>query len=306
MANFNWVLLFLATSWIGVSSTAITIHDPKTNLTSIASNYSQTNGSLIIFVTTAYLDLKSAVKFQGLDYVQIQGVNLDTTIKCLSGVSAGLIFIQTQHVEMKLLRFVDCGVVEEYNYRHVSFNRAEMVLFNSALHIVFSQHVHISNMSISNSQGTGLLLAYNSGHTEVHYSNFTGNRLYYRTGTAIGGGGVYLLIQNNLWGSQFLFQHCVFENNTADNTANYSYIFADQFGNPVKGRGRGGGIFVNIHNNVRANTVTLSHCNISSNMALVGGGLSVEIEGEGVGQNCVTVEHSHITGNGCVSQGSSV
>ncbi len=295
MACLLFLSFFIISQFSGGSGEVIIVESQATLADAVA-NYTKPNGSLEILISTTHLEVDSVVTFQELNYTLMQGVDTVTTIKC-SSERAGFIFTRTRHVELKLLSFVGCAAIKEYLY-----NGNRSVLFSSALHIVFTQSVYISNISILESRGTGMLLAYNSRCTEVYHSNFTGNRLLdeqQKQRKAIGGGGVYLYIQNTLKESRFYFENCVFKNNTAENTDNYTYIFADKFGEAITGRGRGGGVFINIDTNVHKNTVTLSHCVITENFGHIGSGLSAEVEGEETSHNSIVVEYSNITHNGC-------
>lgn len=295
--NWSVFLLLLSSLWNGGYLLIITIDDGNTNLTDVVA---RENGSNLQLNILTDLVLDSTVHFTDLNSSMLQGLHSIITITC-SSEAAGFIFMRTQSVELRNLNLFGCAVLHTYCYPGGSLT------FSSALHIVSANHVCISDVSIDSSPGAGLLLAYNSGISTVSHSNFTNNRLVggdEKKGI-LGGGGVYLHVENSAPHSQFHFNNCNFRNNVAENTPDYSYIFVDTAGESINGRGRGGGIFVNLRDMVFNNTVIISECSFVDNIGFVGSGISAEIENKNSSSNTILVEDCEIIHNGYVGNGSS-
>ena len=304
-------MLVLVTVWLlistqGGSCATFNINDAAdlqqlvlncTNSAAMSTTSSNSSCDSLTLHLTSDLQLDSPVIFT-LYSISIQGEGGIRTISCTAS-NSGLVFHGTSHVEMRAVTLIGCATVRSYPYSDTN----QTYVITSALHIVLTRYVSLSNVTVTRSPGMGLLLAYNNIMTNITDCNFIGNRLpnsaESAVGNALGGGGVYLYIQDSVPHSQFLFDHCVFSDNTADNTQNYSYLFVNESGNPIEGRGRGGGILINTRSNVFNNTIMLTRCQVENNSAFLGSGVSVEIEQENSSNNHVLVVESQIVQNGC-------
>ena len=237
------------------------------------------------------LQLDSSVTFHNLTYTSIQGANRTMTLTCTS-TGAGLVFSNTQHVEMNSLVLVNCAVVR--NYFSLDFYQA----FSSAVHIVESQHVLMNSVSIVDSLGTGLLLLYAGGMVNITACHFTAN--YLPEKQLYGGGGVYVHTGPTQPDSQFHFTNCTFAHNIADNSPNYTYLFVDEDGDSISGRGRGGGMFVNLRRHTVNSSTTITGCSFINNTGFLGSGLSAEIEHERARGNNISVRDTVFEQNGCL------
>ena len=237
------------------------------------------------------LQLDFPVTFHNLTYTSIQGANRTMTLTCTS-TGAGLVFSNTQHVEMNSLVLVNCAVVR--NYSNLDFYQA----FSSAMHIVESQHVLMNSVSIVDSLGTGLLLLYAGGMVNITACHFTANNLPEKQ--LYGGGGVYLHTGPTQPDSQFHFTNCTFAHNIADNSPNYTYLFVDEDGDSISGRGRGGGMFVNLRRHTVNSSTTITGCSFINNTGFLGSGLSAEIEHERARGNSISVRDTVFEQNGCL------
>ena len=249
-------------------------------------------------VLHTHLQLDSPVTFHNLTYTSIQGANRTVTLTCTT-TGAGLVFSNTQHIQLRSLKLVGCAVIKNYTVRRLINGLDETLTYSGALHIEETENVSISNVDIVASPGVGILLINNSGLTSITDCNFKANKLPESLGHQYGGGGVYLYIRRSLPESEFLFSNCTFVGNIAANTINISYVYVDEFGDLISGRGRGGGIFVTIQRNVSNVTVVVSDCFFAHNSAFGGGGLSAEMEHGYARNNVMLVRSSVFLHNGC-------
>ena len=262
--------------------------DSDTDLSAAVANISH-NGTVEIELHTD-LVLDSPIIFHSLNLSSLQGVGAVFTLTCFAR-NAGLVFNQTQTVLVSNVRLVGCAVLQRVY---------QSQQFSSAVFIVGSMHVQISSISIEFSPGTGLILNSNHVMVNISHSNFMHNYLGQDIPDGVyGGGGVYLNIFSNTPHSRFHFYNCSFEGNVAENTVRYLYIFTDEVGESVNGVGRGGGIFVNMRENVIDNSVTISKCHFINNTGFLGSGLSLEIEKENAMQNSILIVDCEIVENGC-------
>lgn len=280
------VLLFL--HFPAVKCEVLTVVDSGTDLPAAIANIPH-NGTIEIELHTD-LVLDSPIIFHSLTLSSLQGVGAVFTLTCSAG-DAGLVFNQTHTVLVSNVRLVGCAVLQRVY-------RAQ--LFSSAVFIVGSTHVQISSVSIESSPGTGLVLNSNHGIFNMSHSNFMDNRLRQSVPNGVyGGGGVYLNIYSNTPHTRYQFHNCSFEGNVAENTGRYLYIFTDEAGESVNGIGRGGGIFVNMREDVLDNSIIISSCRFINNTAFLGSGISLEIEKANSLQNSILIVDCEIVENGC-------
>ena len=287
----TWIVLVLVLLVLSAEGSTLDVtFDQFTNLTQVIDNLSK-GDDVFINIETDRLPLDEVLLFNNFNSTTLQGEADGSNIICTAR-NAGLVFRNIDVVQLKDLKMSGCAAILLYSMN---------ITFSSAIHILQCSHVSISRLTIEDSQGSALLLAFVKKGTNVSDSNFTNNRLA-RSDTpedVLGGGGIYLYISQSTPDSIFLFYNCTFKNNIAKNTREYSYIFTDPSGKPISGRGRGGGMFVNIRNTVYNNSVILSRCLFVENSAYIGAGLSAEIEYDDSMANKILVEHSSFLHNGC-------
>jgi predicted outer membrane repeat protein len=294
-----FLAVLLQLLWSGATSPPLNIS--TTNLTSgVQLGLEQANATLHINLLLDEYVLDSAVMFNDtLQAVSVKGMKGGSAIICPGRhTDAGLLFHGVLTVQLSNLRLHGCAAVWRYPY-----SNSRTLVIRSALHIITTQAVTLSNITIETSPGTGILLAYNNGTTYISDSKFLGNRLQLDRDNdeevVFGGGGVYLWMSQVAPASSFLFTDCEFRDNIAANTGNYTYVFAAVSGAPVSGRGRGGGMFINLRGEVEINNITLLRCHFINNSAFLGSGLSVEVEDDHTRHNTIIVEESKFVENGC-------
>ena len=291
------VLLLAVVLWTTAGGGCLTLNVSSDHdlITAVTRGLAQANGSLHINLLTDVV-LDSPIMFVGLQSCWVEGVGGVRLLTCPRGHNAGLLFQGTAAVSLTDLTLSGCAAVQQYPFSGGS------VMFSSALHIVTTQHVYLSRVTIEASPGAGLLMAQNSGVTNVSNCHFLSNRMQHSAGQAtsvFGGGGVYLQISHIALNSRVVFSDCVFRDNVAGNTRDQSYVFADGSDSPVGGRGRGGGMFVNQQESVKNSTTTLERCHFINNLAFLGSGLSLEVEHSNSLHNSILIKNCWFTANGC-------
>ena len=230
--------------------------------------------------------------FTNLQNIRLSGSLLSTrpTIKCTDDfdTDTGISFIQIKNLTIEYLNIIGCGI------KHTSSstsNNGEFITHLNALYVQNSTDLLVSNVNISNSNGTGLSIVDTNGTINIIDSFFSNNILTIpaELGTILsGGGGIYIeytecapgvrgcsshyKFANN---SIIIIENCVFERNHAlydftnsltANLDNRAYI----------GFGAGGGLSLQ-SNGQEKNTfvrATIVSSNFSNNGANNGGGLS--------------------------------
>ena len=250
----------------------------------------------IVFMSGIY-QLNKTYTFSDLQNVKFSGslIGSPSTIKCStdnkdSDVNSGIAFIQAKNLTIKDLNIIDCGM------KHVSTSISkdgDFVIHLSTLYIQNSTNLLVSNVNISNSNGTGLSIVDTNGTINIINSFFGNNRVTVPVELSTilsGGGGIYIeytecapgvrgcnssdyLFANN---SVIVIENCVFEQNHALYNLSSS-LTATLDNRTYIGFGAGGGLSLQFNGQEKDvfiyATVVLS--NFSNNEANNGGGLSL-------------------------------
>ena len=252
------------------------------------------SGCVRITIKTTELQLRTNVTFSRLESLTISGdPDLNTTVSCQGGDSAGLAFSDLAALTIRKLTIAHCGAILNTYY-------------SSAVTILHSRDVIIESLIVSKSKGIGLMIIdHQGGFIQIESSNFLENKIpindhkYSEIG---GGGGVYVggFEQDPSESISMMFVNCTFKENIA-NTEHYDYLYTDDLGIPVTGYGLGGGAAILLERGLTNIDVVFSNCTFTKNEAFKGGGLVIDIGGkDSVTRNItVTVEASVFEGNGC-------
>ena len=252
--------------------------------------------------------------FEHIDGIMISG-SAATTVNCAN--DSGFSFIYSSHIVISGIEFIGCGQLQNSTSytSDTSFS-----LFYVGLYFLYCRDVNLTEVSVSHSQATGIVL-YNIIGTNILDTLTVSNNIFTTDREMEGsGGGVYIeysycvpsghesgiidcLSQgisnvdidytNN---SSFLITNSSFTNNQA----NISDTITSTFILPSKQNhapfGRGGGFSVFFKGNASNNSITVTDCTFNSNRALWGGGLFVEFQ-DSAFKNNFTITSSHLLNN---------
>ena len=235
-----------------------------------------------ININTTRLKLTSSVNFTTLESLTISGESgIIVNIICVAGrnTSAGVVVSDIfGTVTLNSLNLTFCGHV----YRNGS------TTLQSAITILYCKNVQLNELIISKSRGLGLTILYHQGgRVNINSTILVENILpqEYVSSSILGGGGVYILLNQNRHGHLlyspsliFQFNNCTLENNIA-HTFNYNFGNTNNQGKVEKGYGRGGGIYLSVRNGLRNIYISFSNCKFIGNHAFVGGGIYVKVFG---------------------------
>ena len=234
------------------------------------------------------------------------------TVFCKNN-GAGLGFFNSSSISFVNVRIVGCGAV----HNSTSRGRESFSEFQVALYFLFCTEVVMENVSITQSNGTGLVMYSTVGQNKFTACYFTENTP--KNGSTFGGGGgggvnvefLYCVpgntdcFQDNFTPSNdyssnanYLFDRCYFSNNNAK-TDNF---IGDSFVTPAGGHsvalGRGGGLsllFKGLANNIN---VTIKDSHFLSNKADWGAGMEALFE-DNSSNNSVEIVSSYFINNSC-------
>lgn len=236
---------------------------------------------------------------------QLIGSDVYPTIKC-PAFGMGFHFRDIQNLRIAHLELSKCGFMQYYNQDKFS----DQFELHAALYLVHCNNVGIENVIISKSQGTGAILLNTRGEVTIANSTFVRNEpAVGQSPAAKGGGGLYIELGNqavNQSKSQlstmgkYVIQNCFFVKNNATSTINIRSPFLpkSRFDPSSKHSGKGGGIFISIHDNNNRHRLKISNCTFDKNTALSGGGIFVQFSSSPK-NNTVIIDNSHFLKNKC-------
>lgn len=283
---FLWLLvplLSLAKGGPGETFEYVLDCDPRTDahcqslmLHQIARNLTESDSlSAIIKISTSQLQLTDVVKFHDLESVRISGIN--TTISCTSQ-NSGFVFGNISRLTIDSISLANCGGQVETLISGIT----------AALSLLQCKDVNVSNLQVSKSNGIGLtIMDHQGGTVQISSSNFTENVASEchdpQCGVMQRGGGVFIMGggfgQEPSLSSVYKFHDCLFTKNTVNTNFPYSTFHSTLLTNTKELRPhQGGGVSLVFDNGVTDIEAVFTQCTFLENYAIVGGGLSVEIE----------------------------
>ena len=265
----------------------------------IAENLTE-SGSLdvIIKINTSRLQLMEVVKFDNLESVRISGIN--TIINCTSEES-GLLFSNISRLTIiDSITLTNCG------------GQIEPCGVTAALSLLHCKDINASHLQVSRSKGIGLMIMDHQGGTvQISSSTFTENVASVHRDPQCGerrsGGGVYIISSvlsqepSSSAPHHYNFHDCVFAKNTVNTNFLHSTFSNTILTNTKELRShQGGGISLVFDNGVTNIEAVFTQCTFLENYAIVGGGISVEIESRKDGENIsIIIQDSSFEANGC-------
>ena len=280
-------------------------------LLSTCCNSTNNNSVDINIVESGSYALNVSFTFSNFTKIRLSS-NGTAEIKCPPNVNGsynfdtGLAFIGARKLTIQHLNITGCGM------KHMSsvFFGKHIVL-RSALFILNSTNLLISNINVFDNNGAGLLIYDTNGMVNITDSLFTGNKLkeVENTKYLAGGGGIYIEYTNCTPGvvacdpehnmyhrdSIYIIDNCMFKNNIA--LYNFSHDEPDRLADNVHVYyGVGGGLSVQLHGLAYNNSFLISNNVFDSNEANSGGGLTVDVK-QSASSNTVIISNSSFYNN---------
>ena len=217
-----------------------------------------------------------------------------TIISCVGG-NSGLAFREIDRLLITNVTVTNCSTTnssESIYYHAVCMLRCGDIIF--------------TNVNITGNNATGVsILEHQGGTINFTNCNFIENSIANAevNKRVRGGGGIYIGNFNidPPVPTAYYFVNCLFARNTA-RTRFYHFIFTDELGQTISGFGRGGGVFLAFEHPLTDIYAAFHNCTFLENTGFLGGGLSVEIEGDDkieARNISVIVEDSLFEANGC-------
>ena len=235
---------------------------------------------------------------------ELIGSDMYPTIKCHES-GMGFHFHDIQDLRIAHLKLSKCGFLQYYD----KISDLVEFEFHAAIYLVHCNNVEINNVTISNSQGVGAILLNTHGEVTIVNSTFEKNE---PVGQFFGGGGLYIELgnhaadhsqiesQDNM--GKYVIQNCFFIRNSA--TFNVSHFLSNSSYDTSLNSllGKGGGLFISLHDNNNHHQVKILNCTFDENTALSGGGIFVQFW-DSPKNNTVIIENSHFLKNKCQHAG---
>lgn len=240
----------------------------------------------IIFIKCTFFTLRRLVLFKNIKNVSVYG-RKETTIKCESSdevVSrgSGLAFKHASNLLLSNLIFAGCGGLHKSTSRNMSSN--DSLHFKSSLYFEHCINVTVSQVTVMNSSGLGLVFYDSTGLISIKSSILESNFLPTQFENDLpGGGGIYIEFtpcspgsystncsNGNIGyktGGQYMIQGCDFKLNRAHSLRSYMKQGA------FRTFGQGGGLLILLRGSASKNNFTIKDCTFVGNTALWGGGL---------------------------------
>ena len=268
----------------------------------------QSYSSVDIVLDPGIYNLTSSYNVTNLHHIRISSKN--ATIQCGLSVDdsgTGIAFIRVSNLTIEHVNIIGCGM------RHAStvFGKDKIILVRSALFVQNSTSISLCNMSISNSNGTGLIMYDTNGTVSITETSFINNKLNVTEQGLLtaGGGGIYIHFTNctsglvacdpnsNLYNkhTMYVIDKCIFQNNNASYPLNDSDIGNIPSETSVT-FGSGGGISVWFYGNASNNIIHILHSSFINNSAGLGGGINIRNK-QNAYYNFVKIAHCFFTNN---------
>ena len=233
-------------------------------------------------------------------------------VECQPGT--GLTFTNSDNIKLESVHFHKCSASQ--NSTSWNLSTPHMLKIQVGLYFYNCTNVSMYQVSVIESQATGVIMYDVDGRIEVNSSNFTDNTapVKGKRCSGYGGGGfaieftychpgdskcIHDHYQYNISSpkrnkdTSYVFQNCYFHNNFAcgQKTINNYGAWLLSSNDSHQAIGRGGGLCVYLKGDATNNTITISNCVFEHNHAVFGGGLFVEMEDNSNG-NIVNVSNS--------------
>lgn len=274
-------------------------HGHPANVTIHSGNYTFTLKSMV-----------TRALFQNCSAVSIIGIGDDNiTVNCEE--DAGLFFRGIRSVTIAGVIFNKCGSIR--NSTSINVNSAApktTILLSAALYFIYCKDVTISNVTVMNSNSTGVVMYNTYGNLLVDGSLFENNHNQ-SSKSLLSNGGFYAefvfcnpgivdvdCTQENNSNAHYVFRSNNFSKNYAMDTTEGTLFYLPLETNYYS-FGRGGGLSIVFKGNAHNNNITIDNCNFNHNSASWGGGMLVEFE-DASKFNEVVIRNTNFTNNSVI------
>ncbi len=266
------------------------------------------NNSVRVEIESDSLDLNEMAEFVDFSGLVLTANSSRSTILCARSSDTsnpGLKFVRIQELVIRNLIILNCGSVQESTTTNHTNSSTDITMakMRSAVYILNTTGVELTNVSVCNSTGMGVSVFDTNGIVRFTNSNFSGSGFTVPGDDSCpsypGGNGVYVEFSSctpGVYGSclhphgrnknsSYTFENCRFESNNATTVS----CFYEKYNNPIKedfhGLGRGGGLALTLRSDASNNSFRFSNCVFSRNWAAWGAGLSILL------QDCPLLNH---------------
>ena len=264
---------------------------PSESLEHIASTQTVNQSSVYIRVNVCQLNLNMSVNFSRLSELNIDGeLDLNTKIVCTS--NTGLMFHDIANVVLTNLMIEGCGAAIKASQRHT---------YISAIIVLYGRDMSLTNVTVTNSTGIGLMLhKLKGGVVQIKSSRFQRNTLQdHRNGPLVlGGGGVHIGDLSPSCPITIKFDSCLFKENVA-RTNYHNQLYTNDLGQPAGRYGLGGGVAILLDKRLTDIHIIFTGCTFTKNEAVKGAGLFASIGGVNMRNVLVRVENCVFEENVC-------
>ena len=253
---------------------------------------------IYVNITVSQLQLNATVNFSHLEALIINGdPELSTNIICTKS-NTGLVLYTIGNITLTDIRISYCGAIIRIPPNN---------MYSSAITILHSGDTNVNRVDVIKSKGIGLTILNNHGEfVIIESSHFSENTLPLddsEYADVSGGGGVYIgsFEQDPSNPVTFRFNSCIVEKNMA-HTRSYNHLYTNDLGQPVSGRGLGGGAAILFERALTDIHVIFTGCRFIRNKAFLGAGLASDMGGVAnteMKNISLRVEHSLFEENGC-------
>ena len=212
---------------------------------------------------------------------------------------AGLAFYQSEYIEMRNVSIVGCGAAQNSTSRNPL--SGELITIQVAIFVQSTNNINLTNVEVTNSTGTGLVLYNTTGRVSANDCKFSYNG---PTNNFFGGGALVFESSSDSYPAHFTLEETNFVNNTGDNTANntdFSALVPSNDLDSYFGIGRGGGVSVVFREKAVNNIVQFSGVRLENNKALYGGGVYLALHGN-ASNNTFTMNDCTLINNAAKSK----
>ena len=287
------------------------------------------NSTMVILAAGKY-DLypeRNSTTFEGMQDIALVGNGTPTLppsdqtkaefaiqVTCLTG--AGLTFLKVSGIHIENITFSECGALHVSTSRDFANDSFSFLEFQAGFYFLFCDNVSYSRVTITQSNGTGMVMYATVGRNSFEYCNFSLNTVNDRS--IAGGGGLYIEFPYCIPGdltcasgqskipfeytsnATYVFDHCIFERNHAqvNSIPNITFIPYVPHQRDHWAFGRGGGLSVFFKGNAENISIIVNNTVVCYNDALWGGGVFVEFQDESL-YNSFIMESSIIEQNTC-------
>ena len=277
------------------------------------------SNSIVLIIVEGRYDLSESLytTFENVSGISIIGSpsnNPPTTVVSCTG-NVGFEFVYSSDIVIHGIEFSNCNqprnstsITERYTFEQ----------FYVSFYLLYCADISLQNVSITNNNGTGLVI-YNPAKTIViEGSRFLNNQQQQWPEFTAGGGGVFIefsyCVPYNEAGldclkdgisnvdTQFTsdtnisIRNCIFYHNKANATSYLNNTFILPSGQYHYAFGRGGGLSLFFKGSAKSNNVVVDGCSFIQNSALWGGGIFAEFH-DNASYNSLTVYSSFVSDN---------